>query len=149
MKVAATTANPTVQEPTPGRTAYIEMDSNAYTCCLGASFIVLEHTQRCANVYPYDDTMSPVVVPIVNGATAYDFERSGQTYILVVNEALYCGVKLKHSLFNQNQIRSFGNLVWDNPFDDLNQRPLGIELQELFVPIHKGNEIIFPIKSSD
>src|SRR6056300_1355920 len=57
------------------------MDSNADTCCLRASFIVLEHTQRCANVYPYDDNMSPIVVPIVNGATAYDCERSGQTYI--------------------------------------------------------------------
>ena len=120
------------------------MDSNADTCCLGASFIVLEHTQRCANVYPYDDNMSPIVVPIVNGATAYDCERSGQTYILVVNEALYYGVKLKHSLFNQNQIRSFGNPVWDNPFDDLNQRPLGMELRELFVPFHtKGTKLYF------
>src|SRR6056300_1595568 len=37
--------------------------------------------------------MAPTVVPIVNGATAYDCERSGQTYILVVNEALYYGYK--------------------------------------------------------
>ena len=76
-----------VREPTPGRIADTEMDSNADVYCLGASFIVVEHTQRCAKVYPYGDTMSPIVVPIVNGATANDCDQSGQTYILVVNEA--------------------------------------------------------------
>ena len=43
-------------------------------------------------------------MPIVTGATAYTCQSSGQTFILVINEGLWFGPKLSHSLFNQNQI---------------------------------------------
>ena len=38
------------------------------------------------------------------------------TYILVINEALYYGNKLDHSLINPNQIRANAIDVHDNPF---------------------------------
>ena len=75
------------------------------------------------DVYAYDKFIKPLSnVPVVSGATAWDDPITGQTYILVVNEALYYGTKLDHSLINPNQIRSFGVDHWDNPFDKSNIR---------------------------
>ena len=38
-------------------------------------------------------------------------------YITILNEALFFGKSMDHSLVNQNQTRSFGIPVSDNPFD--------------------------------
>ena len=94
-----------------------EMDTNADTTCIGMNFVILSYTQRVAQVFAYDPSLPPTEVPIVSGATAYDCPITSVTYILVVNEALYYGTRLDHSLWNPNQVRSFGNPVWDNPFD--------------------------------
>jgi hypothetical protein len=48
---------------------------------------------------------------------------TGQTYILVLNEALWMGKSLDHSLINPNQLRHFGTKVQDDPTSD---RPLSI-----------------------
>ena len=66
--------------------------------------------------------------------------------VLIVNEGLYYGKKLDHSLFNPNQLRSFGNPVWDNPFDK--DRPLGIELSDVFIPFDtQGTKIQFKTRA--
>ena len=53
--------------------------------------------------------ITPIVgVPIVSGATAWDDPVTGQTYILIINEGLYYGNKMDHSLINPNQIRDYG-----------------------------------------
>src|SRR6056300_696374 len=136
----------TIQEPTAGTVADVEWDSNADTCCLGCNFVVLNFTQRLAEVYPYDDKMPSTTVPIVSGATAYDCPDTNETIILVVNEGLYYGRKLDHSLFNPNQIRAYGNPVWDNPFDK--ERPLGMELPEKFIPFQtKGVKVKFQTRA--
>ena len=91
--------------------------------------------------------MPPTRVPIVSGATAYDVPGSNETIILVVNEELYFGTKLDHSLFNRNQMRSYKIPVWDNPFDEM--RPeMGIDLGSYFVPFQsKGTKIRFKSRS--
>ena len=105
-------------EPKPNIVAANECDSNADTCCLGTNFIILKYSKRTADVYPYDKSYAPIhVVPIVSGATAYDDPTTGDTTILVVNEALYYGTKLDHSLINPNQFCHYGVPFWDNPFD--------------------------------
>ena len=87
---------------TPGAMAFNESDSNVYTCCLGMNFTVLSYTNRTADVNPYDDSYTPITnVPIVTGTTTYH-HGDGTSYILVINEALYYGQKLKHSLINPN-----------------------------------------------
>ena len=74
-------------EPEAGTIAANECDTNADTCCLGKNFIVMEYTQRAADVYAYIKDIEPIVgVPIVSGATAWDDPASGQTFILVINE---------------------------------------------------------------
>ena len=105
-------------ESEPGTVAANECDTNADTCCLGSNFCVLQHTNRQADVYSYDTNLKPTLdIPIVSGATAYDDPISGNTFILVLNEALYYGPKLDHSLINPNQCRAYGIEFWDNPFD--------------------------------
>ena len=109
---------PSWHDPPERTEAVNECDTNADTCCLGKNFVVLQATFRTADVYAYDTSIKPIEnVPIVSGATAYDDPITGETYILVFNEALYYGEKLDHSLINPNQLRSFGIPLWDNPYD--------------------------------
>ena len=118
-------------EPAAGTVAEIECDTNADTCCLGKNFVILEYTQRTADVYAYMKDIKPIVgVPIVSGATAWDDPITGQTYILVINEGLYYGNKMGHSLINPNQIRDYGIPVWDNAYDKSRNDELSIELNE-------------------
>ena len=102
-------------ESAPNTVAQNEADSNADTCCLGRNFIPLSYTNKSADVYPYHDAYKPLEnIPIVSGATAFDHE-DGNTYILVIHEALYYGTKMSHSLINPNQIRHNGLDFFDNP----------------------------------
>ena len=79
-----------------------------------------------ADVYAYDKDIAPLNdVPIVSGETAWDDTSSGQTYIIVINEALYYGTKLYHSLIKPKQIRAYVIPFWENPYD--NERGLTID----------------------
>ena len=58
------------------------------------------------------------------------------TYILIINEALYYGNKLDHSLINSNQIRANSINVHDNPFDI---KPISIDMGDgLIIPLIKS-----------
>ena len=95
-----------------------ESDTNADTCCLGSNFVILNYTRRTADVYTYDSAYEPISnVPIVSGATAYDDLDTNITWLLIINEGLYYGDKLDHTLINPNQIRFNQIDYWDNPFD--------------------------------
>ena len=107
-----------VPEPKPNTHAFNEADTNADTCCLGKNFVPISYTNCSADVYPYHDAYEPLEnVPIVSGATAFD-HADGNTYILIINEALYYGEKMGHSLINPNQIRYNGLDFYDNPMRD-------------------------------
>ena len=139
-------ASPT--QPEANTTAANECDTNADTCCLGKNFVILEYTQRTADVYAYDKAIKPLQnVPIVTGATAWDDPITGETYIIVVNEALYYGTKLDHSLINPNQIRAFGLSFWDNPFDT--EKGLCIDLDDVTtIQLKtKGTKIFFETRA--
>ena len=140
--ISGIAAHPNIPSPPPGTIADNECDTNADTCCLGTNFSILAHTRRTADVYAYDDSIAPIEgVPIVSGATAWNDPGTHQTYILVVNEALYYGPKLNHSLLNPNQIRKFGLPFWDNPFDQA--RGLQIDTDPPVLLTTKGTKIYF------
>ena len=80
-------------------------------------------------------------VPIITGATAYTCQSSGETFILVINEGLWFGTKLSHSLLNQNQLRYNGVMVQDNPFDTT--KPLSITHSDLSIPLLLSGTNIF------
>ena len=131
-------------EVPPGTTASNESDSNADTCCLGHNFTVLSYTNRTADVYPFDESYKPMTsVPIVTGATTYH-HTDGTSYILVINEALFYGKKLKHTLINPNQIRHRGIGFWDNPYDQDHHLMIEISDHDLEIPLeYKGTKLIF------
>jgi hypothetical protein len=93
----------------------LEMDTHADTCVLGPNFVLLHYTSRECDVSPYTEVYESVKpVPIVSGATAWTDERTGLTYILVVNEALWMPDTVTSSLINPNQLRAYGITVQDN-----------------------------------
>ena len=68
---------------------------------------------------PYTDTYEAIKsVPIVKAATAYDNPETGETTILILNEAIWMGDKMQHTLINPNQLRAYGVSVQDNPFSE-------------------------------
>ena len=81
------------------------MDSHADTCVAGNNCTVLEYTGRNATVEAYSPDYPSKEVPIATVATAYDCPGSGETFILIINEALYFGDTLSFSLLCPNQLR--------------------------------------------
>ena len=73
-------------------------------------------------------------------ATAWK-DGNGATHILVVNEALYFGSEMDHSLINPNQIRHFGITVNDNPYNPV--ADLGIDHGACFVPFKTEGSTVF------
>ena len=113
-----TTVGYDIEDPEPGNISVNELDTNAETCCLGSNFTVLRMSSRTADVYPYDPSYKPLYnVPIVSGVTMVTDSITGNSLITVINEALYYGKKLDHSLINTNQLRCYETMVWENPFD--------------------------------
>jgi hypothetical protein len=97
----------------------MELDSHADTIVLGQNAIVLQYTNRVCDVAPYADSYEPIRdVPIVRGATAVTNQTTGETSILVFNEAIWMADHLEHSLLNPNQMRHHGVTVQDNPYSD-------------------------------
>jgi hypothetical protein len=95
----------------------LEMDTHADKYVLGPNFVILHYTSRECDVSPYTEVYESVTaVPIVSGATAWTDKRTGLTYILVVNEALWMPDTVTSSLINPNQLRAYGITVQDNPF---------------------------------
>ena len=92
-----------------------ELDSHADTTVAGANCVILNYTGKECNVAPYrDDYDSIKNVPIVSAATAWQSSITGQTYILILNEALWMGDQMDHSLINPNQLRHYGVRVQDD-----------------------------------
>jgi len=95
--------------------ASCEIDSHADTCCLGVNFCPIYFTGKVCDVSPFLDTMTPQTnIEICTGATAYD-DAEGNTKILVINEALWMGDHMAHSLINPYQMRAIGVQLNDDP----------------------------------
>ena len=115
-RIKATHKEGNIELPLPDIKAANEMNTNADTFCLGNKFTIISYTSRTADVYPYDSSYSPIQnVLFFTGATAWS-ESTGATFILIIHEALYYGMKLDHSLINPNQICANGIDVHDDPF---------------------------------
>ena len=104
----------TIKEETiKGRT---DLDSHADTCCAGATTVVIEYTGKTCDVSPFSQAYDATKdVPIVKAVTAYDDPSTGETFILVMNQALYFGDQMENSLLCPNQMRAHGVVVDDVP----------------------------------
>jgi hypothetical protein len=79
-------------------------------------------------------------IPIATCATAVDL-TDGTTVILIVNEALYFGDSMDHSLINPNQIWVTGIPVNSDPFNQT--QPFGIDHPETFIPFATEGTTIY------
>jgi hypothetical protein len=122
-------ANQCPEDPIFGQ---VEMDTHADTCVLGKNFIIMHHTGRECDVFPYTESYEGIRgVQIVTGATSWTSQVTGETFVLVIHEALWMPGSLTHSLVNPNQLRAFGSTIQDNPFTG----PLSLEDPEEIVKI--------------
>ena len=97
----------------------VELDSHADTIVCGSNCLIMHYTGKECDVSPYTDAYEAIKsVPIVQATTAYENPETGETTILVFNEAIWMGEQLKHTLINPNQLRAFGVTVQDNPFSE-------------------------------
>ena len=105
-----------------------ELDSHADSIVAGSNCCIMHYTNRECDVSPYRDDYTPIKnVPIVQAATALTSQYTGQTYILIFNEALWMGDQMDHTLVNPNQLRHFGIKVQDNP---VSNEPLHIMTED-------------------
>ena len=113
-----------------------ELDNNTDTCCLGSNCVPIYFTGDECEVMPYSSDYEPIKhIPIVQGATAYDDENTGETIILIYNQ---------NTLTNPNQLREYGHGVCDDPYDP--NRDLGIQVQgtDIFIPFEtRGTTVLF------
>ena len=86
-------------------------------CCASANTWVLACTDQTCDVQGFHqafDALADILVAQV--VTAVTLEN-GELITLVINESLYFGSQMDHSLINSKQIQAFGIDVFDSPFD--------------------------------
>ena len=122
--------------------AKCELDTRADTICAGKNFRVLSLTGQTCDVSGFHQSFAAIHdIPVAQVATAMTLEN-GETVILIINEALYFGNQMDHSLVNPNQIRAYGIDVSDNPYD--RERDFGIQHDDCFVPFStEGSTVYF------
>ena len=67
-----------------------ELDSHADSPVVRKYSSILEHTGKTINVSGFSDELeASIPVPVVHVAVAYDCEKTGEIYIMVIHHALY------------------------------------------------------------
>jgi hypothetical protein len=122
-----------------------EMNSHADTCVAGPSFKILEFTggEQC-DVTPYTNDYDSIInVSVVNAATSFTDESTGEAVILRFKPVIWYGDRMKMSLINPNQLRHYSVTVSDDPTDST--RPFGITVEgDVYVPFKmEGTTVSF------
>ena len=81
---------------------------------VGQHAYVISDTGKMADVIPYTPDYDPMQVPIVDAAVQYDCPYSGQSYILVVRNALHVPT-MRNNLLPPFMLREAGIQVSDMP----------------------------------
>lgn len=89
-----------------------ELDSHANMPVLGRNSYVISHTGKTADVSPFSPEYEPMSIPIVDGAIRYECPYSGETYILVVRNALNVPA-MNNNLIPPFMMREAGVIVHD------------------------------------
>jgi hypothetical protein len=117
----------------------VELDTHADTCVAGSNTAVLDLTGKVVSVSPFCDTEYESIadIPVATVATAYDCPTTGKTFILVINEALYFGDRMKNTLLCPNQLRANGVQVHDCPkqYDTSSRHSIYVTGSELEIPL--------------
>ena len=104
-----TTNSYDIDEIQPGTIAVNDLSMNSDTFFLGSKFRVLLMASITANVYQYYLSYKPLYnVPIVLGSTTVTNSITGNSFIMVLNKAIYYSNKLHHSIINPNILIFYG-----------------------------------------
>ena len=127
----------------PGTIGRIESDSHADTCCAGRNCVVLSFTNQVIDVYAFCQELGPMTsVPIASVATLAT-DKDGREVILVINEALWFGQQMDHSLISSNQVRANEVELWDNPCDSLHEMCIYNPASDYPVPLEMDGIVAF------
>ena len=119
-----------------------ELDSHADTCVGGPNCMLLEASGSTTTVHSFSGRRKPFQdVPIGTVATAYTDPDMGETYILVIAEALYFGNQINVTLLNPNQMRNNGVKVENVPVQYDKKSGHCIQADGLNIPL-KMNGVI-------
>ena len=91
-----------------------ELDSHANMPVVGLEAYIISETGKTAVVQPYSPDYDTKEIPIVHAAIQYDCPYTGESYILVVRNALYVQ-SMKHNLIPPFLIREAGVQVREIP----------------------------------
>ena len=99
----------------------------------------------------YEDFTPVPDVPIATVATTWSDPLTGKGYILIMHKVLYFGNKMDHSLVNPNQLRHYGVVVHDNPYETDPTRTMGIEIDDNnLIPFSlQGSTVFFNTRYPD
>ena len=68
--------------------------------------MIMHYTGKECDISPYTEAYEAIKsVPIVQAATAYGDTETGETTILIMNEAIWMGDQMDHTLVNPNQLQ--------------------------------------------
>jgi hypothetical protein len=113
-----------------------ELDSHADTCVVGSNFVLLEHTSKTIDVHSYSKELNVMRdIPIATAATVWTKPHTGESYLLVFNQCIFFGNRLKHSLVCPNQLQAHGVVVHDVPSQFDRKSKHAIVHEELFIPL--------------
>ena len=101
--------------------------------------LVIDKTDDVVDVKGFLPEIDKIAdIPIVQMATAYDHETEG-TLILIFNQPLYFGEKMKHSIINPNQLQANYLIVADVlkhlSYDDQSKHARTIPDLDLVLPL--------------
>ncbi|EEC42677.1 predicted protein [Phaeodactylum tricornutum CCAP 1055/1] len=86
------------------------------TCVAGANTVLIGESQKSVTVRPFSSEYSALKnIPIGTVATAYTVPEDGRVVLLIINQALFFGDRLKNTLLTPNQMRDFGIEVDNAP----------------------------------
>ena len=71
-----------------GNHSRVELDSHADTCVIGKNAMIIYDHRRRVSVTGYDPKAGSNLYRIVSAAVAYDDPHSGETSILIINQAI-------------------------------------------------------------
>jgi hypothetical protein len=101
-------------------------------------FIQLEDPIHFANFYLYYSKLPAVQrISVTSAGTAWIDPNTGQPYLLILNEFLFFGDHLNHTLLCPNQLHSNGLMVHDTPlmFDQNGTHSIYDPVSDIRIPM--------------
>ena len=136
-----------------GGTSRTECDSHANMCVVGKHCIIISRSGKTINVGTFSPSAGSLsAVPIVDAVIAYDCRRTGQTYLLVLRNALYVP-EMEENLISPFILREAGLIVNEcakqhRPFGEATDDDHAIICKEPYMKITMGIRSTFLLNNA-